>query len=101
MKFGKSKKQPSCTVLLIVAIAAWVLYGATSWWAGGTTLIELLVVIGMISIFASMLGSRIARAHRHARGEPQQSSPQPEAKPDEPVAEDAKPEPTGVKAPDI
>ena len=34
MKFGKSKKQPSCTVLLIVTIAAWVLYGATSWWAG-------------------------------------------------------------------
>ena len=101
MKFGKSKKQPSCTVLLIVAIAAWVLYGATSWWAGGTTLIELLVVIGMISIFASMLGSSIAGAHRHARGEPQQSSPPPEAKPVEPVAEAAKPEPTGVKAPDI
>jgi hypothetical protein len=34
-------------------------------------------------------------------GEPQQSSPPPEAKPVEPVAEAAKPEPTGVKAPDI
>ena len=101
MKFGKSKKQPSCTVLLIVAIAAWVLYGATSWWAGGTTLIELLVVIGMISIFASMLGSSIAGAHRHARGEPQQSSPPAEAKPVEPVAEAAQPKPPTAKAPDI
>ena len=34
-------------------------------------------------------------------GEAQQSAPAPEAKPVEPVAEAAKPEPTGVKAPDI
>ena len=34
-------------------------------------------------------------------GESQQSAPSPEAKPVEPVAEAAKPEPTGVKAPDI
>ena len=33
-------------------------------------------------------------------GESQQSAPAPEAKPVEPVAEAAKPEPTGVKAPD-
>jgi ankyrin repeat protein len=33
-------------------------------------------------------------------GEAQQSAPAPEAKPVEPVAEAAKPEPTGVKAPD-
>ena len=33
-------------------------------------------------------------------GESQQSAPSPEAKPVEPVAEAAKPEPTGVKAPD-
>jgi len=34
-------------------------------------------------------------------GESQQSAPAPEAKPVEPVAKAAKPEPTGVKAPDI
>ena len=34
MQFGKSKKQPSNTSLLIALIAAGLLYGAASWWAG-------------------------------------------------------------------
>jgi hypothetical protein len=69
MKFGKSKKQPSNTNLLIATIAAMLLYVASSWWAGC--------------------------------GESQQSAPAPEAKPVEPVAEAAQPEPPSAKAPDI
>ena len=68
MKFGKSEKDIT-PHLLIAAIAAMLLYVATSWWAGS--------------------------------GESQQSAPAPEAKPVEPIAEAAKPEPPTAKAPDI